>query len=185
MTMPVIGILLAGGQSKRMGADKAELTLGGYSQLQRTETLLHQSGCEDVLISRNSAAGIADIYVNQGPLAGVHAAISNARCPAQCVALVVPVDMPLLSTGALTELIEQARSSGLNAYFDDCYLPCVLHLNTSTVKELEQRLENGQRSVKSFLYDTGAASFTSDERQPLFNTNTPSEWQQACLAYHR
>lgn len=189
MTTTVIGILLAGGQSSRMGVDKAELTLDGKSQIERTETLLKEAGCERVFISRNHSistpAVIPDIYFNQGPLAGLHAVINNPETPTQCLALVVPVDMPLLNTQALKDLIQQTLNSGINGYFDDCYLPCALHIHANTATELELRLQSGQRSVKSYLFDTGAASLSCSDTQPLINTNTPSEWQQACLAYHQ
>lgn len=182
---PIVGILLAGGQSRRMGSDKAELKIEGHSLLSRTKTLLQQSGCESVFVSRNNAEGVADIYFNQGPIAGVHAVLNSSGFPKNCLALVVPVDMPLLNTQTLTDLIQQALNSGINGYFDDCYLPCALHIHANTASELELRLKNGQRSVKSYLLDTAAASFNSNNTQCLINTNTPSEWQQACLAYHQ
>lgn len=182
---PIVGILLAGGQSSRMGVDKAELKLEGHSLLARTKTLLQQSGCESVFVSRNNAEGVADIYFNQGPIAGVHAVLNSPCFPKNCLALVVPVDMPLLNTQMLTDLIQQALNSGINGYFDDCYLPCALHIHANTAAELERRLQNGQRSVKGYLFDSGAASLGCRNTQPLINTNTPSEWQQACLAYHQ
>lgn len=189
MAITVIGILLAGGQSRRMGVDKAELTLDGRSQIERTQALLRDAGCEGVFISRNhstsAAPDIADVFFNQGPLAGVHAVVSNPNTPAQCLAIVVPVDMPLLNTQALKDLIQQSLNSGINGYFDDCYLPCALYIHENTAAELALRLKNGQRSVKSYLFDSGAASLSCTDTQPLINTNTPSEWQQACLAYHQ
>lgn len=182
---PTVGILLAGGQSRRMGSDKAELKIEGHSLLARTKILLQKSGCETVFISRNDAEGIADIYFNQGPIAGVHAVLNSPDFPKNCLALVVPVDMPLLTTQTLSELVQQALNSGINGYFNDCYLPCALHIQPSTASELEQRLQNGQRSVKSYLVETAAVSFNSSNTQCLINTNTPSEWQQVCLAYHQ
>lgn len=180
MTTPIIGILLAGGQSRRMGSDKAELNINGQSQLERTQKLLEQAGCKQVFISRNSSEGIADIYFNQGPLAGVHAVLSQPQLPQNCLALVVPVDMPLLTTKVLTELINQAKASNLNSYFEYCFLPCALHIDSNSKADIEQRLLNQQRSVKGYLMHSGAAVFASHSTRPLINTNTPSEWQQAC-----
>lgn len=183
MSIPVVGILLAGGQSRRMGSDKAELQLAGKSQLIRTKALLQKSGCSSVFISRNGAGGIADIYFNQGPIAGIHAVLNDPGFPLQCLALVVPVDMPLLNEVSLTELLRQTKTSGINGYYENCYLPCALYIDKSTKTELKKRLEQQQRSVKSYLFDSGAAALVCSDPQPLINTNTPNEWQQASQTY--
>tara|TARA_B110000116_G_scaffold253929_1_gene251027 strand:- start:277 stop:831 length:555 start_codon:yes stop_codon:yes gene_type:complete len=175
----IIGILLAGGQSRRMGVDKAELVMGGMTQLQRTQQLLLDAGCNTVFISRNNPRDIADIYFNQGPLAGIHAVLSHLNTAHKCLALVMPVDMPLLHKEPLIELIGQANLSGRNSYFKDCYLPCALHINDHTAANLKQRLQQQLRSVKGFLADSNAVALQTEQQQ-LINTNTPNEWQQAC-----
>jgi len=176
----VIGILLAGGQSKRMGCDKAELNFSGKSQLQHAQKLLHDTGCEHIYISRNHTDGIVDIYKNQGPLAGLHAVLCHISCPDNTLALVIPVDMPLLQTDHLKELLQQARRQQRDIYFEDNYLPCVLHIGTQIKIELEQRLRQNQRSVKGFLAARHAHILTSPNNEQLLNTNTPDEWQLAC-----
>ena len=178
----VIGILLAGGQSRRMGTDKAELIIDGMTQLQRTEQLLLDAGCDTVFISRNKPQNIADIYFNQGPLAGIHAVLSQLNTAHKCLALVIPIDMPLLHKEPLIELIGQATHSGLNSYFKDCYLPCAIHIDNNTAAKLKQRLQQQLRSVKGFLADSDVLVLTTDKQQ-LINANTPNEWQRACTLH--
>ena len=49
--MSVIGILLCGGSSQRMGFNKLTAPLGGESALQRSAALLAQSGCHRLVIA--------------------------------------------------------------------------------------------------------------------------------------
>ena len=176
----VLGILLAGGQSRRMGCDKAELNFAGTSQLQHAQILLREAGCNNIHISRNRADGIADIYKDQGPLAGLHAVLSRVVYPHNSLALIIPIDMPLLQSSHLKTLVQQANMQQRDTYFDDNYLPCVLHIDTHLQTELEQRLVQNQRSVKGFLLARRALILAKPDNEQFMNTNTPAEWQQAC-----
>ena len=78
------GVVLAGGQSSRMGSDKANLILKNKTLLQNACELLTAAGASDVLISRNvqstTAQYIADIYPGSGPLGGLICHCLLARC---------------------------------------------------------------------------------------------------------
>ena len=73
------GVVLAGGQSSRMGSDKANLILKNKTLLQNACELLTAAGASDVLISRNvqsaTAQYIADIYPGSGPLGGIYSTL--------------------------------------------------------------------------------------------------------------
>ncbi len=122
----VVGVVLAGGQSRRMGRDKALLRLeDGRMLLERTVHVLRTVGLDDVLLSVSSAERtaalreavpsaaalpvIADDAPNHGPLGGLAAAL-RAR-PGRAV-LLVACDLPHLDRRAL-ELVVDAFRRGL------------------------------------------------------------------------
>ena len=89
------GLVLAGGQSRRMGQDKAVMSYHGHPLMKHAATLLKHAGCQQVLISRNQPGYLNDILPDNGPLGGVHAALSTLNAGDEL--LVVPVDMPAFS----------------------------------------------------------------------------------------
>lgn len=119
------GVILAGGESRRMGRDKALLVLpDGRTLLARTIAALGAAGLGDVTISVSTLQrGIAlqmaepaarslrllpDAPPGRGPLAGLQAALS--AYPASPV-LLVAVDMPYLDAAVLRALIAEPRDA--------------------------------------------------------------------------
>ncbi len=109
------GFVLAGGQSSRMGTDKAFVELEGRTLLTRTLALA-QKVAEDVRIlgSKEKFASfgsvVEDEFPNHGPLGGIHAAL---RASATDLNLILAVDMPFLEIRFLQYLLREAvRAEG-------------------------------------------------------------------------
>jgi molybdopterin-guanine dinucleotide biosynthesis protein A len=111
--LPITAYILAGGKSSRMGADKAFLDLGGQSLLARSLDLAH-SITPDVRIVGDPAKfsafapTIPDIYSDRGPLAAIHAALTNSTTDFN---LILAVDLPFLNARFLHYLIAESESS--------------------------------------------------------------------------
>jgi molybdopterin-guanine dinucleotide biosynthesis protein A len=109
----VTAFVLSGGQSKRMGSDKALLTLRGRTLLERTLRLARRIADKVAVLGpreRYAATGewiIEDEYPGCGPLAGIHAALHATETDLNAI---LSVDMPFVSADFLTHLIERARS---------------------------------------------------------------------------
>ncbi len=116
----VVGVVLAGGQSRRMGRDKALLRLDdGRTLLERTVRVLRTVGLDDVVLSvssperalalREAAPAVAALPVvvddapGRGPLGGLAAAL-RAR-PGHAV-LLVACDLPHLASHALRLVVD-------------------------------------------------------------------------------
>src|SRR6266516_1039934 len=100
-----MGFILAGGQSSRMGAEKAFLQFAGCTLLERAITAL-RSVCEFAIVgdsAKFSSYGtvIEDVYPGRGPLAGIHAALTDFSAELN---LMLAVDMPLVSSELLAFL---------------------------------------------------------------------------------
>ena len=114
--MKLSAVILAGGQSSRMGRDKARLEIGGQSLLARQIRLVQKIGVGEIFVSgradRDDAEFgcpvLTDRFADAGPLAGIERALAAAAWP---WLLVVAVDMPNLTPGILQRLIERSRGA--------------------------------------------------------------------------
>lgn len=115
--MRIQAILLAGGRSRRMGTDKAVLSLGGIPLIER---LIHElTGVADrIIISTGSTNSklyssygqvtVSDMYEDAGPLAGLHAGLSISD---SLWTLVIACDMPFANKGIFRMLMKEAESA--------------------------------------------------------------------------
>ena len=120
----VVGVLLAGGQSMRMGRDKALLEYAGEPQVVRGHRLL-SAVCSRVLVSvrPDQAARMPvserDLVVDEdddaGPAAGLLAAWR--RVPSSPL-LVLAVDMPRVDMPTLQCLLEARDANALATAFE-------------------------------------------------------------------
>jgi len=109
-------VILAGGQSSRMGRDKAWLAVGGQSLLARQVRLLRDAGACEVFISGRAGADygalgcrvLTDRFPGAGPLAGIEVALDAASAP---LLLVLAVDMPHMSADVLQQLVGQCTET--------------------------------------------------------------------------
>jgi molybdenum cofactor guanylyltransferase len=105
--------VLAGGQSSRMGSDKAFLELEGRTLLSRMLALA-KTVASDVRIlgdkQRFGAYGdvVEDEFPNHGPLGGIHAGL---RASATHLNLILAVDMPFVEIRFLQYLVNEATRS--------------------------------------------------------------------------
>jgi molybdopterin-guanine dinucleotide biosynthesis protein A len=122
MTVETFGLVLAGGLARRMGGgDKARITIGGVTILQRVLGCLKLQ-CSRIIINANGAPSrfadtnlpvVADSVPDfAGPLAGILAGLDWAAANAPTVAwlLSVPGDCPFLPKD-LVERLHRARAA--------------------------------------------------------------------------
>ncbi len=104
---------MAGGQSTRMGADKAFLPFRGGTLLEHALKTL-AAPCPSISIvgdpAKFSAYGVVvpDVFTNCGPLAGIHAGLKRSSSELN---LFVAVDMPWISPALLEFLLVTAEAS--------------------------------------------------------------------------
>ena len=178
----IIGVVLAGGLSSRMGKDKAQLYCSNSSLtlLQRAEQLLTRLSPVQVLLSSNqSPTGIKDIFPQCGPISGIHASCTEIleRFPDVTEALFIPIDMPYLSTDDLSYLIHAGQQQKRPCCYTNCYLPLYLPINTQSVDYLHNTLlVKGDYSLKKMLESLNGLQITPNKSQNLTNINEPHEW---------
>jgi len=194
--MLIFGVILAGGRSSRMGEDKAALQLGGTSLLDRTTALLQDAGANLVLVSGRPQLtdGFADLYPNCGPPGAVLSTLHWLRTQHGLdgsLLLFLPVDMPLLTTAALLDLIEASRSVRA-CHYERQVFPCTMKATESLYAHLQQEFllgqePGGRRSMKAILAWQDARILPVDDalEAQFLNANTPEDWAQVQKLWHQ
>lgn len=176
----IVGLVLAGGRSSRMGRDKAMLPWGEGSLLAHMRQLLHAAGVTRVLVSGDyrEDSGVADRTPDLGPLGGL---ASVADTLPDCSLLVVPVDMPRLSPALLRSLSE---SPARCACFHGHPLPLWLRLNPVSRQAMTRLLAappagRSLRALHAALHGEFLIlpAHWSDQ---LRDADTPEDWQALC-----
>jgi molybdenum cofactor guanylyltransferase len=182
----LLGVLLAGGQSTRMGQDKALLNYQGVSLLEKAHQLLIDLKCDQILISRNDSCDtvknsqyIEDIYRNKGPLAGIHACLKHIDIDDYDEAIILPVDMPLLQAQTLHTLLKLGRDQQTTAcYLNEYFLPFYVSVNSTLLELVEQHLTQDKLSIKQLHRALSSKSISYSNTEQLINTNTSEQWSQ-------
>ena len=186
-----IGVILAGGQSSRMGQDKATLRIAGESLLLRARRILLAAGCDEVLLSGYPRqdwpdAHIPDRHPGTGPVGGIVSTLYDAAThhdhPSPCL-LFIPVDAPLLSPTLLASMLHKATKCAAGCRIAHSPLPVVLKSTEHVLKQCAlamSALASGQScSVKRFVEPLDLIAFDDNEsiKAQLVNVNTPAEWE--------
>jgi molybdopterin-guanine dinucleotide biosynthesis protein A len=108
------GFVLAGGQSRRMGRDKALEVFGGRPLIEIALETLRQAGVQAGIAGARSelsgfAAVVDDPEPDQGPLAGICAAMEATSAER---VVFIPVDLPLLPASLVACMVSHARITG-------------------------------------------------------------------------
>lgn len=158
----VTGVVLAGGQGRRVGgADKGLLEVGGRPLAEQVVANL-RAHCASVLVSANRNAErygqFADDVVADaragflGPLAGLEAAMQAVSTP---LLLVSPCDMPdvpaALYRGLLAELMADPSVQLTVADDGERVQPLVCAVRRSSLAELSRYLDGGGRAAYGWL----------------------------------
>jgi molybdopterin-guanine dinucleotide biosynthesis protein A len=191
LSREVTGVVLAGGESRRMGQNKALMPLDGERLVDRVVRILRAS-CSELLMVTNSPevyadAGIrmvGDVWPGKGSLGGIYSALYHATTP---YVLVVACDMPFLQATSLAYLIEQIGDH-------DVVMPDVLGEQQplhaiyaqTCLEPIRRRLEADRLKIVGFLPDVRVRTVTAAELQPFDpellafqNLNTPEEFEAA------
>lgn len=187
--MKILGAIIAGGQSSRMGGEeKAFLDLGGRPLIAHIGEAL-QKQTEKIVINANGDparfAGLgcnilADLPAYRGtPLAGVAAALAYGATQGFDAVVTVPSDTPFLPPDLVARLSAGgaaiASSDGQDHYLTG-FWPVSL---VATFEDADTK--QSLRRMKDFVTLAGAnkIEWSASPFDPFFNINTPQELEQA------
>ncbi|WP_033074066.1 molybdenum cofactor guanylyltransferase [Sphingopyxis sp. MWB1] len=167
----ILGALLAGGQSRRFGRDKAQALLNGQYLI---DHIIHglSKEVDDLVICGRSWRTIYTINdrigPQQGPLAGLEAALYHARQRGYSHLATAPVDVMPFPAGIIRHLVGPQP-----AVLADQFLIAVWP--TSLADRLRRHMDAGERSFHSWITHCGARRLTYPGQR--ININRPDDWQ--------
>ena len=175
----VSAIILAGGQSSRMGTDKAFLQIHGQTFLNIQKQKLQVLGMTDILISGSKANMIPDIFPGHGPLGGIYSCLLKAKNP-DC--LVISVDNPLVPKEFLTLLLESHNSAAAPITIlqhGTRMEPLIGVYSKEILPQLKHTILINQNRVMRFLQTSGyQCVICKDESIAFTNCNTKKDYQR-------
>jgi molybdenum cofactor guanylyltransferase len=185
-------IILAGGQSRRLGSDKSLLPLGGEPLLARTLRRLAPLSDDQVVVTNYperyeplglGARLVRDLRPGVGSLMGIYSGLRVARHP---LSLAVACDMPFLNVALLRYMLGLApgydvvipRIEGLLEPLHAVY-------SQACLGPMERVLEAGRRQIIAFFGEVRVRYVEDDEidrfdpqRLSFVNVNTPEDWAE-------
>ena len=163
----ITGVILAGGKSTRMGADKALVELDGVPLASHVAGTLRSFLTTVVIVGRESPIGDLDVLPDRssgisGPLRGLATALASVKATS---VFLVAVDQPFMSPDTLKRLAGLASPDRAVVPVADGYRQVTTALYpTSWAREAEQEADL-QGSIQTLL-----------DRMP-HRTVGPDEWQ--------
>lgn len=173
------GFVLAGGQSRRMGRDKAMLEWGNVSLLEHMTQLLLTVVTKVQVIGRGE---IPDKVTGKGPLGGIATALAITDQDAN---LFTAVDLPLLTPAFLRLFHDRflASSKGVVTCRIGNQFPLCLGIRGHLLDEIALRIDAGRLAIHSFIEESDPEILEQDELEahgvaPLIfsNINTYGDW---------
>ncbi len=187
----VSGILLAGGRGVRFRGDKRTARVGGVPLLAWTAALQGSVADDVVVVTRDEAGArgrwhyVRDEIPERGPMGGV---LTGLRIVRHERALVLPVDMPLLTVDFLTYLRDAGAESDITVPQWERLEPLVGVYSRKCLEPLEASLQRGEDSLGDFVRSTAlTVRYISEEevrrfgdpRRIFFNINVPEDVETA------
>lgn len=189
--IPMTGVLLAGGQSRRMGKDKALLEMDGKSLLLRVREVLEGLFDSILLVGGDpercrglGCPAVSDLIPHRGPLGGIYTGLRYA--PTEAI-FVCGCDFPFLNPDLIRYLA--ALLPGHDAvvpHTGEFQHPLHAVYSRRCLSSLEQQVKEGKLTLRRAI-ETLAVREVSEQELRVFdpellsltNLNTPEEFDRA------
>lgn len=185
------GVILAGGESRRMGRDKLSLEVGGRKIIRRVQNAL-EGICDEIIVVGSGRSAlmkgvrhVPDLRAGrQGPLAGIEAGLSAARHRRVFVAA---GDMPFLPGRLVSFLLARlAGGAAVVPRHNGRVHPLCAAYSREILPLVSESLDRGVRSMMAFLEGIEGVIFVERELHRfgnpelfLLNVNTPEDLGRA------
>lgn len=185
-TVSLAGIVLAGGESRRMGRDKATLPgPGGAATLLEHVVGVVSQRCEPIIVMAAPGQPLPEVPARvlrdevrgQGPLPATGGGLRAAAETGARFAFVCAVDMPLLSASLIDDLIGLATETNAEIVLPwdgrSHYLAAVYR--TDLAERIDGLVAAGARSMRALIDASDAQQIVLPESRFLANVNSESD----------
>jgi len=188
------GIVLSGGENRRMGTDKAFLRVAGVPLIEHVLRSL-QSVFQDIIIVTNAPEQYASYRVNvvtdafdmRGPLTGIYSGLIRSSTEYN---FIVACDMPYLNPALISYMAGLAKDH-------DVVVPSIngllepLHAvyRKKLIPLIEEQIKHDRRRIRELFGQVQIRFVTEQEidhfdptRKSFKNLNTPKDYEEAACA---
>ena len=191
----ILGIILSGGLSTRMGEDKSLKKISGISLIewvsnrasnQVDKVIINSNQYHKIFDNLNLETVLSDCMPgNLGPLVGVLTGLKWAVNNSKYKWLMsFPIDCPFFPKNIVQRFVEESQNSQIVMAEGSVRIHPVFSMwrvNSRILQELELFLNNGERKIDIFTkkFKTRVVKFSEFGYDPFLNVNTMSELQKA------
>ncbi|MDQ0254881.1 molybdopterin-guanine dinucleotide biosynthesis protein A [Evansella vedderi] len=190
----ITGIILAGGQSSRMGTNKALLNINGEKNIQRLTQELKKV-TEKIMIITNefptyeflNLEMAGDVFPGKGPLGGIHSGLLHSSSEWN---IFVACDLPFFNHQIVNSFIELGKGSTVDAIVPSIngrQHPLFAMYRSSILPAVEECLSQDRLRIKDLLNrisvyevterDLIKIGFSEKEiNEAFFNMNYPEDY---------
>ncbi len=197
MYSDIIGVILAGGKSSRMGTNKSFLKFGNQTIIEPIAELM-KSIFTDVIIITNATDEYKflnlplyeDIYKWKGPLAGIHSALIHSITEK---IFILSCDVPLMTKEMIQYLVDyKSEKQIVFCEAAGYHQPLVGIYSKEILSEIEKFIsdnEMGDKSFHQFLKNIDAEIICPDKLpfykdELFFNVNRPEDYKQILKLFY-
>ena len=180
----LLTVILAGGESNRMGTDKALLPCGNMTLIEKVTREALSLGFLTVISTAqgrhypmvSDVPHVEDLYPHTGPIGAIRTVMESLPFDYY---LFWPVDMPLLTPSLWMRLMDAIRGEKFSLVWprtgDKIHpLPGIYHRNTLTW--IRRRMAFGHLSLYGMMYRNPTKIIDCTDLSPYFaNLNTPDD----------
>ena len=181
--MDLAVIILAGGKSKRMGKDKALLSIHGsvlvenlINKAKALTKTIYISGPKEKY-DKLGLPVIDDMITNRGPLGGIYSSMKQSKAEYY---LVLAVDLPLIKISFLEQLIKTAApniDACIPQHPDGKIEPLCALYHRNCIPVFEQQLNKNENAIYKSLAMLRCSYYPIKQPNTIFlNLNTPEDY---------
>jgi len=194
MIKEITGIILAGGQNRRFGSDKAFIRLGGRYLIERILDTL-KGVFDEVIIVTNSLQNyqqlgcklVQDIFPGKGCLGGLYTGMKHSSSGS---IFAVACDMPFLNGEFVEYLCRQARGYDVVIPRTAALQPMHAVYSSGCLPHMEELMEQGNLKILDFFHQVRVKEIGPEEVSRFdskglmfYNINTPEDFEEAQRLY--
>jgi len=201
MYSDIIGVILAGGKSRRMGVDKSFLKINDRFVIEIITDLMKQIFDKVIIISNVPSdyefLGLdifSDIYNNKGPLAGIHSGMINSKAEK---IFVISCDVPLMTKEIIDIIINFKSDKFVKVAKADGYIQQLCGLYSKECISQTEKILNGEImgdvkkcSVLKLIESTDSEiieieKYNVSNGYEFLNMNTIEDYEQVKIKFNK
>jgi molybdopterin-guanine dinucleotide biosynthesis protein A len=183
----ILGLILAGGYSRRMGQDKSLLEFHGLPQIEYVFDLLGQY-CADVFLSKRAdqqpyknitSIDDSNEFSNHGPLGGILSAMKEFPDASW---LVIACDLPFVTEATIQTLLNnrdpQKTATAFISTLDALPEPLCAIWEGHAYGSILKLFNEGMHCPRKILINSDTCLLRQKDPRWLDNVNTPEEYEK-------